>query len=47
MLSPAEFKWGIFEFGLQLSDTELAQLMKAFDTNGDGAIRYMDKRHRR
>ena len=39
-IDPIEFKYGMREFGLELSEIEVSQIVKHFDTNGDGKISF-------
>lgn len=39
-LDPVEFKYGMEDFGLELSEIEVTQIVKYFDTNGDGKITF-------
>ena len=39
-LSPVEFKYAMRDYGLPLSEIEVTQIVKYFDTNKDGAISF-------
>lgn len=39
-IDPIEFKYGMRDFGLELSELEVTQIVKHFDTNGDGKISF-------
>ena len=39
-LSPIEFKYAMRDYGLQLSDIEVTQIVKYFDTNKDGQLSF-------
>lgn len=39
-LSPVEFKYAMRDYGLKLSEIEVTQIVKYFDTNKDGAISF-------
>lgn len=39
-LSPIEFKYAMRDYGLQLSDIEVTQIVKHFDTNRDGQLSF-------
>ena len=39
-LSPVEFKYAMRDYGLNLSEIEVTQIVKYFDTNKDGAISF-------
>lgn len=39
-LDREDLKWGLFDFGLRLSDEEFEMLLDAVDTSGDGLVSY-------
>jgi calcyphosin len=39
-LNADEFKWGLLDFGLVLTDTELQTIVSAFDINKDGSVSF-------
>ena len=39
-IDPTEFKYGMRDFGLDLSEIEVSQIVKHFDTNRDGKISF-------
>ena len=39
-LSPVEFKYAMRDYGLQLSEIEVTQIVKHFDSNKDGQISF-------
>lgn len=39
-LSPIEFKYAMRDYGLPLSDIEVTQIVKHFDTNKDGQLSF-------
>lgn len=39
-LSPIEFKYAMRDYGLQLSDIEVTQIVKHFDSNKDGQLSF-------
>lgn len=39
-VDPAEFKYAMRDFGLELSEIEVTQIVKYFDSNGDGKISF-------
>lgn len=39
-IDPAEFKYAMREFGLELSEIEVTEIVKHFDTNKDGKISF-------
>lgn len=39
-IDPKEFKYAMREFGLELTEIEVTQIMKHFDTNHDGKIQF-------
>ena len=39
-LSPLEFKYAMRDYGLQLSDIEVTQIVKYFDSNNDGQLSF-------
>lgn len=39
-IDPIEFKYGMREFGLDLSEIEVSEIVKHFDTNRDGKISF-------
>ena len=39
-VDPAEFKYAMRDFGLELSEIEVNQIVKNFDSNGDGMISF-------
>lgn len=39
-IDPIEFKYGMRDFGLELTEIEVSQIVKYFDKNGDGKISF-------
>ena len=39
-LSPVEFKYAMRDYGLTLSEIEVTQIVKHFDTNKDGQLSF-------
>lgn len=39
-VDPVEFKYAMRDFGLELSEIEVSQIVKYFDSNGDGKISF-------
>ena len=39
-LDPVEFKYGMRDFGIDLSEAELTALLKYFDSNNDGKLSF-------
>ena len=39
-LSPVEFKYAMRDYGLNISEIEVTQIVKHFDTNGDGMLSF-------
>lgn len=39
-IDPIEFKYAMRDFGLELSEIEVSQIVKYYDTNGDGKISF-------
>lgn len=39
-LDPVEFKYGMRDYGIDLSENELTAMMKYFDTNKDGKLSF-------
>lgn len=39
-LDREDFKWGLYDYGVRISDQEFTMLLDAFDTNGDGVISF-------
>ena len=39
-ISPVEFKYAMRDYGLTFSEKEIDQIMKYFDTNGDGQLSF-------
>lgn len=40
LVDPVEFKYAMRDFGLELSEIEVTQIVKYFDTNKDGKISF-------
>jgi len=45
MLDPVEFKYGLKAYGIQISEDELASLLKFFDTQRSGKISLNEMLH--
>jgi len=39
-LEPMEFKYAMRDFGIDLSEVEISQILKYFDTNRDGKLSF-------
>jgi len=39
-LEPMEFKYAMRDFGVDLSEVEVSQILKYFDTNKDGKLSF-------
>lgn len=37
-----DFRWGLMDFGLQLSKDEASQVLQHFDRNGDGQVNFSE-----
>ena len=44
-MSPSEFKRGVRQLGLDLSQSEMATILEHFDDNGDGRVKYDEFAH--
>ena len=44
-IDPVEFKWGMKSYGLDITEDEMAALLKYFDTNRDGKISMNELMH--
>ena len=40
ILEPDDFKWGLYNYGIYLSDDDVKALVRAFDRNGDGSVNF-------
>ena len=40
LLDPEDFKWGLYNYGIYLSEDELKAIVRAFDRNGDGIVNF-------
>jgi len=42
VLDKEEFRWGLHDFGVDLTEDEFNVVMKVFDTNGDGVVSFKE-----
>lgn len=40
LLDPEDFKWGLYNYGVYLSDEEIRALIRTFDRNSDGVVNF-------